>query len=395
MKILKVWASWQEEIKYHDHYLAEAMHKKGYETTFLVPNKVDRSMRPFLKTASPPAGETVHPFHRVMRLRSIDFFGKFIVTDFRAAARVIDSSFDVVHFFGISNFITFLVLTLLRRKKTAPVVVINDHSHPDDHKTSLVARLYYGLFRHLFRLHAAQVDRIIVPNLPSLRYLKARYAISDDARFKMIPLGYQHEVFRHEPQKNNDVQPLVIGFAGKIYPEKCIEKLLRTVARLRGDCVRLIVAGINLDAPSDYQRSLLQQASSMELANVEFTKFITSPVELAAFYNYIDVAVFPGSVSITTIEASGCGTPVILYRSTEGLEDRVDQDRGVLFDTEPQLLEALRDFMARKKAGAIDRAGIAARSRRFAWDNVSELYIEEYRRVQELRKSAPRRACAG
>ena len=387
MKILKVWSFWQEDIKYHDHYLAEAMLPLGVETTFLAPDKVEKSLWPFLKQVRFDPGERLLDFYRVIRLRSVDFFGKFIVTDLPTAVRVTNRNYDVIHIFGISNMITFLILTILLLKRKRPVIVVSDHSHPDDKKTSLAARLYYLIFKLLFKIYAPMIERLIVPNLPSLRYLKERYSITDESIFKIIPLGFHGGIFRHDIRKKNTSSELVIGFAGKIYPEKCIEKLIRALVAFGPDEVRLVIAGINIKSPSDYQRRLIDLVASLKLPNVEFRKFIDSPVDLAEYYNYIDVAVFPGSLSITTLEASGCGTPVILFESTEGLEDRVDNGRGVLFETEPEMISALRRFVALKKSNGIDNVHVSRQSQRFAWDNISQLYIEEYQRIDRLHRS--------
>lgn len=36
MKVLKIWATFQTELKYHDHYLADEMKKNAIETTFFL-----------------------------------------------------------------------------------------------------------------------------------------------------------------------------------------------------------------------------------------------------------------------------------------------------------------------------------------------------------------------
>ena len=378
MNILKVWAFWQEEIKYHDHYLAEEMHRLGHETTFLVPDKTDPALLPFLRVKAFEAGTSHTPDYRVVRLRSYDFHGKFIITDWATVAKILNEDFDVVHIFGISNMISFLVLTMLMLRRRRPVIVVNDHSHPEDNKASLAARVYYSVFKTLYRWYAPMVARLIVPNLPSKRYLSQRYGIQDQDIFRIIPLGFNQRVFTLTAGARNTEPRLVVGFAGKLYPEKRLEVLIRAVAQFSSDDVQLIIAGTNLNDPSPYQSKLVALTQSLAMTNVEFRGFIKAPTDLARFYAHLDVAAFPGSLSITTLEASGCGTPVVLLRSTEGLEDRVDNGRGVLFDTEAELVGVLRNYLAAKRGGRIDHRQIWQQSQRYGWQEIAKTYLALY-----------------
>ena len=379
MKILKVWPFWQDDLKYHDHYLAEEMRRTGHETVFLAPNRAESSLAPFVSQSIFPRGEYDRGSYRVVCLSSINFFGKFIVTDIRLVSQWLRKDFDVVHIFGISNFISFLVLTLLILRRHRPLIVFNDHNHPEDHKSSALARIYHGLFRRLYDLYSPMVAEVIVPNLPSKHYLMRRYQLKDDSKIKIIPLGFNQEVFNLHSGPRNGESMLVLGFAGKIYPEKRLEVLLDAVQRFPEGQIRLVIAGNNLGELSDYQCDLRARVKDMGLRNVEVRPFIRNPADLAKFYAYIDVAVFPGSLSITTLEASGCGTPVVLFRSTEGLEDRVDNGRGELFDDLEGLVKILDAYLVAKRDASINHAEICHQSQRYSWKVISNRYLDEYR----------------
>lgn len=379
MKILKVWYFWQDKLKYHDHYLAAEMHKLRHETTFLAPNRVEHSLVPFVGQRIFPEGISTHEEYRVIRLNSIDIHGKFLITNIHEAASWIKKDFEIIHIFGISNFITFITLTFLLFRRRKPLIFINDHNHPHDHKKSFLARSYHALFRILFRLYSPMVARVIVPNLATKNYLSQRYKIHDDKFLKIIPLGFNQDIFNINAGQRNKENNLVICFAGKIYPEKRLEVLLNAIKKIDANHLRLIIAGTNPNNPSPYQRTLINYASQLEIKNIEFKPFIDNPVELAKFYAFADLAVFPGSLSITTLEANGCGTPIILYRSTEGLEDRVENGRGLLFATEEELVSALNLYIKYKQNNNINYTEVFNKSQTLSWKNITQQYLAEYR----------------
>lgn len=113
---------------------------------------------------------------------------------------------------------------------------------------------------------------------------------------------------------------------------------------------------------------------------MNFKPLIKDPVKLAEYYNYIDVAVFPGSISITTLEATGCGTPIILFESIEGLEDRVENDRGILFKEKRELMDAIKFYKNKKQKKSIDNKVIEQNSHKFSWKELSKIYLDLYKK---------------
>ncbi len=376
MKILKVWPSWQEEIKYHDHYLADEMYKKGIETTFLVPDKMEKFLHNFVKQTHFPAGESYYNNSKVIRLKSIDLMNKFIPTELRKLYKTVNSGFDVIHIFGISNTITFMVLFSLLFNKQKPLVVINDHGHPDDDRKDLPSKIYYGVFKYLFKSFLPMIKKIYVPNTTTYNYLKKRYDVNGN-NFEIIPLGYNSEIYNFKDNKNTDTR-LIIGFAGKIEPLKKIEKLLKILKYFDKSEVLCIIVGISSKQLTDYQNNLIELSKKLDLQNIEFKPFLNTSKDLAIFYNYIDIAVFPGGISITTTEASGCGTPIILYNSMEGIEDRVEGQRGILFDTEEELREYISHYIELKKKKLIANEEIEKETHKYSWEELSEVYLKKY-----------------
>lgn len=381
MKIIRILTSFQTELKYHDHYLSEIMQEDGVETTFLTSNKMEKEFLPFLDNKKIKAGEDSYKGSRIIRLRSIAFMGKFFIIEFGGIYKELcNKKYNLIHIYGIGNPITFITLIILKICKKDFPVIINDHSNPNLKNMSLIGSLYYKINIFLFSKLNSQVKFIVTPNAASNAFVQKQYGIQRE-RMKVIPLGYDHKIFTHNINQKNESKNLILGFAGKVFPGKKLELLIDVLSELNESSIDCEIVGFN-EPETDYQKSLREYANK---SNVEvlFKPLIKDSFKLAEFYNYIDVAVFPGSISITTLEANGCGTPVILYESIEGLEDRVEEGRGYLFTTKEELKNCILKFVEMKRNNLILNAEIEEKSKKYSWQKISGTYLRLYNFVCE------------
>lgn len=377
MKVLKIWATFQTELKYHDHYLADEMKKNGIETTFFSSDKMNKEYLSFLKNKDIKAGEDKYNGLRILRFRSIEFLGKPFITEIKKMYNEIKKGeFDVIHIYGIGNPITWITFFIFFFLKKKPKIIFNDHSNPSLKSLSFVGKIYYNINKLIFLLFKNYVSYVVAPNLATYKLLKEKYSL-DESKLKIIPLGYDNTVFNFIPElKNKEKDKFIIGFAGKLMPGKRIELLIDVLGELDSKNIECSVVGLN-EPVSDYQKEIISYAKSKKV-NISFKPLIKNPEKLAEFYNYIDLAVFPGSISITTVEANGCGTPIVLYDSIEGLEDRVEDDRGVLFETKEEFKTAILNYRDMKKKGKINNLEIEKNTLKYSWEKLMKEYLNLY-----------------
>ena len=379
MKIIKVWSTFQTELKYHDHFLSEEMQKHGVETLFVSSDKLEKGWIPFLKNKKVSAGEDEYRGSKIIRLRSFEFFNKHFILEVGKLYRLLKSNdVQVLHLFGIGNFVTFLTLFIMLFRKNKPLIVANDHSNPQQVRKSLLAKVFYSINSFLFFCLGHQIKKVFVPNRSALKVVQQRYNIDFD-KFKILPLGFDNRVFKHN-QVSQTSSKLHLGFAGKIIPQKRLELLIEVLKELNNENIECTIVGINDDVLSAYQESLVKSAKGL---NIHFKPLISKTDELVEFYNGIDVAVFPGSISITTIEANGCGTPVILYESIEGLEDRVDDERGTLFKSKEEFKTAILKYQTMKNDSTINRKAISMATQKYSWEVLTKDYLNEYSKLMD------------
>lgn len=382
LHIVNVWTDFQTEFRYHPHYLAVEFIRQGHQNAFLTTDQVPSIWRTFLKRKDEfKAGVSKYEGSDVYRIRCINLLSKPIPIGLWSIVKALRTSkADVVHILGIGNPFCFVVMFLaimIRGKKC--LIVANDHSNPRSESMSLVGRLYYAINKFIFQcFFRRRIKAVYVPNLATQQLICQKYKL-DSQQVQIIPLGYDDSVFRYRPQEKNSFDKLVVGFAGKINPQKRVDMLIRAVAAPSvKDHIRLVVAGL-VGEGSPYCDSLQQLAMELGI-DVEFRPLLPAD-QLASFYNYVDVAAFPGSISITTIEATGCGTPIVLYNSIPGLEDRVENGRGFLFQEESELLERLEYFVQRKRLNNIDHLAVEQNTKKFSWHEISKRYLAEYQRL--------------
>lgn len=374
-RILRVWPFWPEGLKYHDQHLAEAMAKDGVETMFACPRYMDRTYSPYTNDSSTGNEPTSYS---VYSLKYLNIFGKPVpYNGLSFIRRIKEFNPSVVHIFGLSNFTTYFTLLCLRILRFKGKVLFNDHSDPTEKKSSLIARIYYVLFKTLYHLFIRNRYPVVVPDAGSQQELISRYGKSIKSVLTLIPLGFDEESFNLSYGRRLNAPPLVIGFAGKISPAKRVEILLEAIGDLCEKDFEVHICGF-ARSPNEYQTSLIKEIHASKFKNIKVYDFLNSSTDLANFYGAVDVAIFPGSISITTFEANGTGCPVVLYQSLPGLEHRVSGGRGYLFSQVEELKTHIQSYAALKNEVGIDHDEIYRSSRRYSWEILKEDYYRLY-----------------
>lgn len=378
MQICRVFSTFQIDFWYSEHYLAKELFLQGHHTTFLSSGNYLKKWEPFLKSKD-GIGNYEYPYFKVERIKSIFPLEKTIWTNWLLLnKRLFNNNFDVIHSYGIGTFSTAIILLLSTFSGSrSPRLIVSDHSDKRTHsREGIFADMYYLFFRILFKIFGRKVGRIITPLPEMVELLSNRFKI-DKSRFDCIPVGYDSNIYFHKKQLKNNDEKMIIGFAGKLSPGKKLDVLLKAISQSKiNKKVKVIIVGVT-SAQTDYINNLVEYASDHEI-KLELKPFM-SKEKLADFYNYIDLAVYPGGISITTIEASGCGVPVVIYKSLENLESRVQGGRGILFDTIAELGSALKYYLSEYEYGGINNQYIASKTHDLAsWANLSNNYHKIY-----------------
>lgn len=205
----------------------------------------------------------------------------------------------------------------------------------------------------------------------------------------VCPLGVDTDLFypasrsaaasasREDSRRELGVAPgeVLCIYTGRMTIEKNPECLARAVAELRsqGEPFRALFVG---NGPQ-----------SKEVATYEgcLLKDFVPARELPAFYRAADIAVWPASRSISTLDASACGLPVVVS-DTEVATERFEgnglrYELGNVASLKDALLK-LRDPDLRSRLGSCGAERVATR---FSWREIAQRRVADY----ELALSKP------
>ena len=142
LRILKVWSTFQTEIKYHDHYLADVMKKNGHETVFFASDCIEPAWKPFLKNKSFAFKESWNG-HIIYRFASKSIANKpFLKKPFKFIRAIKNYKPDIIHILGLAYPVNQLALIASLILRKTPVFV-NDHGIISEERKGILARIFY------------------------------------------------------------------------------------------------------------------------------------------------------------------------------------------------------------------------------------------------------------
>ncbi|MGW9631479.1 glycosyltransferase [Agromyces sp. NPDC055520] len=317
------------------------------------------------------------------------------VYDPRPIVRALRASYDVIDLheepFALATAELLVLRALSRRSRRTPVVLYTAQN---------LRKRYPVPFRWLERWALGSASGISVCNADAAR-------IAEDKGFagraRIIPLGVDEQRFRpvdvpvpaspaslDAPVADGDpaTAEIVIGFLGRLVPEKGVLVLLDAVAR--DPRLRLRVAG-----SGPLATELDRLAAARDITDrVEYLGPV-DPDDVVDFYRSLDVLAVPSLPTASwteqfgrvAVEAMACGVPVV--SSDAGALPDVVGGAGVVVPAGD--VEALSAALVDAGGPRADdlRAGGLARAAECTWSAVARDYLDLYRSVAHEASDGP------
>lgn len=235
----------------------------------------------------------------------------------------------------------------------------------------------------------ANADMIITATEKEKRDM-ARCYDANPEKINICPCGVNAELFQGTERQKARRQLGLEGekialFVGRIEPLKGIDNLLRAVAILKKENLRLLVIGGDEHSRRD-MASLRRLAG--ELGIRESVSFLGSVPQskLPFYYSAADVCVMPSyyeTFGLVTLEALACGTPVVSTRV--GVAESVikDGETGYLVDENTPELLAAKIGMAVSEGVAADADDIRNAVLQYAWPDIASKMVSKYAALLE------------
>jgi glycosyltransferase involved in cell wall biosynthesis len=371
MTIVHVIAYYNNVWKYQENHLAEAQVQQGHEVHIVASDR-NFPFPNYAKTAEPALGPrrkkkgteiadgyTVHYLPLWLELS-----GRVWMRNLKNTLRKLKP--DVLIFHGITQPATLFTGCNpgLRCKKVA-----DEHVLLSDIADSAPKKILFALLGFFFKKRLVRhYGKVIAISEGTVDMLRACMKFRDN-EMKLVPLGADTRTFFPDPEAGRVFRTkhgiadtaFVIGYTGKMAAYKMVHLLAEAAARLAGPDISLLLVG-NVDP--DYKPTLEESLGKSGVKNVWLPALPAS--DLPAVYNACDVLAWPAHQTISTLDASACGKPVIC---SDFLKERYNSGQG--FGIPSGNLEELVNALQKLYPHPSLRAAMGQAGRHWAENEVS------------------------
>jgi glycosyltransferase involved in cell wall biosynthesis len=292
---------------------------------------------------------------------------------------------DVLIVHGMTNFnsLRVVVAKVLRRLPSGCKIIFDDHMLFSASRGGLSRRLFY-LFLSAFWgpiLKRLQV-RLVAVTEETKAFIQKNYGAHGDD-IQVVQLGVDVGSFQRDALKGAQIrtqlglspEDYVIIQTGKIIPEKGQELLFKASLPLLRDANSTKLVFVGAGDPT-FAKHLRELADSERVSSQVVWVPPVPHTALPGYYSAADVAVWPMQESMSVLDASACGLPVILRDTIVGKE-RTSNGRGRTFRTIEELTDLL-EMLGRDKSlrNAMGSAGERFVKQNLDWDMIARSFIE-------------------
>ncbi len=288
---------------------------------------------------------------------------------------------DAIIAHGMVN-ITSIRLAMLKPKMAHVKLVFDDHMTFDASRGGWV-NVLYKLFRTVFTpIFLKAADAFVAVTHETKRFMHEVYGIPSE-RIAIIPLGIDFELFCHDSRardltrKKFRIQDsdVVFIYAGKIIREKGVHLLVDAALQVckKYDQVRFMIVG---GQDPSYLDMLKRKISRARMSSrFSFINAVPNK-ELHEYYSAADVGVWPLQCSMTMLEATACGLPIIISDKS-GATERATHGNGLLYrEYDSSDLEAKITLMLDDKLREKMSENAVSYAKTLCWDDLAARFLD-------------------
>lgn len=374
MRVLHVVSSFDSTLGYAEYYLAKKQLELGLDVKVICTNY--QAQRSFIRSSF-----VIEDNIPVVRIGNAGFLHESVLlfSPVKLTKVIRDFSPEVIHCHGLLSPLSQAILL----QKAHSYILVGDLITGI---SPLVSR-FLPAFKSFFNLWISSRVEAFFACCEAVEefLLKDMGILSSKVRF--IPLGADTELFK--PNKGErerkrktlgaSEDDVVAIYSGKFLPEKRIHDLLvasKPVIEQYGTFKLLLVG----DGPESYKDQLKFLTKRLEIDDNVMTVKMVHRTGLPSFYNAADFAVWPGTFSISIIEAMACGLPIVITQS-KWTKHYFERMTGFSFKEGDvnQLSQLLSKLVSDPKL----RKSMAKESRRLVddklnWDCINQQYLAVY-----------------
>lgn len=404
MRIVHVENYYDPHLGYQIGYLAHHQRAKGHDVWIVTSTAkwpggygLDEAYQGIDVGRRESPGESLQPDGvHVVRLVALEWHSFCLLPRLGGVLR--DLRPDVVHVHNVLYSPHVIIVNQLRRQR-GYVLVYDWHAAPynTNPTSSVLKRLWWKAFdRRALNSTKRQADVLSAVGYEERRMFASLLGMPED-QIRLVPLGTDLALFYPDPAGRREIREelrvdeddVPVLTVGKVLPSRGYEDTLQAVAALTkaGAQVRYIVVG---NGPPSYIAGLKDLARALGCSERVTWAGGVPRRTLRKWYSAADVGVWPGGPSVSTLEATACGLPLVVSSDAANREvpgGLVRWGNGVVFPRGDvaALITALRDLVTdrEKRRQMADRALEARRD--IGWEQHADRYLELYKQALRFR----------
>ena len=386
MRIVSINVHYQDGLGYQDYYLGRELVRLGHQVDFIASDvhfdfpQYDKTVKDIIGDKKVGVGVFVNDYGcKVHRLKGTNkkYTGWIWLRGFKQ--KLLELKPDLIIMHGVMNY-QAIRLSLLRTKLNCDIVY-DDHTTINVLNKSMIARFIFMLYRHTaVRLIERSALMIVGISNTCFEVLTKYYGFQGKS-VELIPLGTDTEHFKPSKIKRKKYRKkleildneILIVHTGKIYKEKGSHRIMKVINENKHKFKLQRIVVLFVGTVADEYLSTVEQS----IGNLKFIHLApTNQEELSYIYNAADFCVWPDHTTISTLDASACGCPVICSTI---MSERVNSRSGKLVSSgnDEELLAAIElmysSMQLRQEMGRHARSYIVEN---FSWRMIARRFIQ-------------------
>jgi len=316
-----------------------------------------------------------------------EYNGQVLVCGLNKALNMIQP--DIVHAHGSLVFMS--ILAILLKNKNGYKLVCDDHMIPDYGSMNLTKKAYIHFYKNYFfpKLLLKKVDYFLPIAPDTLEWLQEELLVPRD-KIELIPLGADISLFKRSESERTLIRQMLgisnddilVIYAGSMRFEKRIDLLIYAILPLMKEYsnLKLILLG---RANESFETNIKQFIKKRRLSDKIVFHNSVEQDELFKYYSAADIAVWPGSPSITVFEALSTSLPVITTNS-KWFSNIVKDGIALSFNSGDE--EGLRSCLKRLIQDTKLRRNIGNKARKvveekYSWRAIAKRTLRVYEKI--------------
>lgn len=391
MKVVHVMNWYIPNMGYQENFLPSEQKKLGYDVEIITSDRIPsfKEFRGEIRDDERIIGEGLFEennvtIHRLPVLLEYTGSNQIILKGLKS--KLSELKPDIVHAHG--EIFPITLQTIVYCKRLGFKVFVDSHSNNDNFVlNSILKRLYYRFAKIFYTFLEGRVQCWLPVTYASKELLTEYFDISEN-RMEVLPLGVNTNRFFKSERIREDYRTklgyskdeFVVVSSGKFDPSKEIDTLIKAFSIIVTDCpkLRLLLIGKGSNEYMNYLKSIIESNGLIE--QIRIVNFVDNS-ELGAYYNLADVGVWPGTNSISAVEALGTELPVILPNGDSAYKVVFDANAAIGFEKHDvcSLASALGDVVRSPeiRLEVSNNAKILV-NEKLSWEKVAEKSIALY-----------------